>query len=321
MKNKILEKKVIQILDDLRDITINKNMEYDMKNEWKELFKKVLENENKIFNDNKNYDNFNSYEKMLFYKRSANRLHIDCDVSLRMMIIYALAFPYVLDNGRKLKENYIHHYSFVNGKTFDYRGDTMNSFKRITDCYLSFCESEDIKNSDSFKRFVELNHTIGNFIPVPFKSIDYNHSLSFNVKRNSTLKDYWDLALDKIWKWYLNNEDQYLKELLGDDNELMQMVKEWLSIFGAGQEGWKNFVDRNYLGIFVDENDKPIQFWLNHSENVMPTTIEQCNSFFDKVSRMIEFRGIEIAEAVEEKLINIKINEDILELLGIDNDE
>lgn len=318
MKNKTLEEKVINILEDLRDITVNQNMAYDTKDEWMEKFKKIVENENKICGLNNDYSKFNSYEKMLFYKRTANRLHIDCDVSLRTMIIYALAFPHVLEDGRKLKSYDTYKYSFTNGKTFDYRGDTMNSFKQITDCYFSFCEDELGKaDNDSFKQFVELNHTIGNFIPVPFKGIDRNNSLSFNVKRNSTVGDYWDLTMDKIWKWYLNNDDKYLYELVGRDVELKQMVEDWLSIFGKGNKGWKNFIDRNYLGDFVDEDYKPIPFWDNHLEKVVPDNLEKCNCFFKKVSRAIESRGIDIAEAVEEKLLNMT-NEEVLELLGID---
>lgn len=312
-----MKEKVINILEDLRDITVNKNMEYDTKDEWRELFKKVVDNENKIFGSNKAYEDFNNYEKMLLYKRCANRLGIDCDVALRTMIIYALAFPYVLDNNRSLKKNSTYKYSFSNGRTFDYRGDTMNSFKQISDCYLSFCERDDIQNSEPFKRFVELNHTIGNFIPVPFKGGDRNNSLSFNMKRNSTVGDYWDLTMFKICKWYINEDDKYLEELAGKDENIKKMTKEWLSIFGKKLDGWKNFVDKNYLGVFVDSNYRPIQFWCDHVRSMLPQKLEQCNSFFDKVSRAIESRGIDIAEIVEDKLLNMT-NEEILELLGID---
>lgn len=312
-----MKEKVINILEDLRNITVNKNMEYDTKDEWKKLFTKVVENENKIFGSNKNYDDFNSYEKMLLYKRCAIRLGIDCDVALRTMIIYALAFPYVLDNDRKLKKHGTYKYSFANDKTFDYRGDTMNSFKQITDCYLSLSESNAVTNNESFKRFVELNHTIGNFIPVPFKGIDAEKYLSFNMKRNSTVGDYWDLTMFKICRWYINEDDKYLEELVGKNQDIKQMTKEWLSMFGKKYDGWKNFVDKNYLGDFVDSNYRPIQFWCDHVKDVFPQNIEQCNSFFDKVSRAIESRGIDIAEAVEDKLLNMT-NEEIIELLGID---
>ena len=97
-----MREKIIGILNEFRENSIEEIILYDTKDLWKNDFKKNIEIENKIFDTNYNYDKFNSYEKMLLYKRTNGRFGIDCDVSIRTMIIYALAFDFVLEKNRKI---------------------------------------------------------------------------------------------------------------------------------------------------------------------------------------------------------------------------
>lgn len=303
------ENKVKEKLDNLRNSTIDEITYYDVKDEWKSKLEKLNDIENKIFELKEEYDSFNSYKKMLLYKRTANNLGIDCDVSLRSTMIYVLAFDYVLENKRKLqKQPYSGcKYCLTNKNDFDYRGDTMNSFKQITDCYLNFFKNDIEHKSENFenvRKFVELNHTVGNFIPVPFKTLEKRRFLSLNIKRNGTVGDYWDLTLYYIYIWYITEDKKYLTKLVGKSDNFQNMIKEWLKIFGTGMDGWKEFTNKNYLyNSFVDENYKPIYFWKGHFDGeVKPTEVKHCLEFFEKVPSMIEKRGKTIAEVILNKL-------------------
>lgn len=199
----------------------------------------------------------------------------------------------------------------------------MNSFKRISDCYLQFCQNgHDLKNSEYFKKFIALNHSIGNFIPVPFKYINNKKSLSFNVKRNSTLSDYWDLTLFNICQLYLTNQEKYLNKLAGSSDELKKIVKEWLGKFGEGKDGFKNFINKNYLTPFININYnlEPIIFWEGHLDSVAPKCAKQCEDFFKIVSEKIELRGKNIAEILKGKLKTMT-NDEIIKILGVDKIE
>lgn len=310
-KNEIEEK-----LANLKNSTIDEISNYDVKDEWKEELKEFSTIENKIFGLKEDYSSFNSYKKMLLYKRVANTLNIDCDVSLRSTIIYALAFDYVLKNNRKLQNQLSSKYKYclTNNKDFDYRGDTMNSFKQITDCYLKFsrnelnCKQEDF---EKVRKFVELNHTIGNFIPVPFKTLDNRKFLSFNIKRNSTVGDYWDLTIYYIYNWYITEDKKYLTKLVGKSDNLQNIIKEWLQLFGIGINGWKEFVNKNYLlNSFVDKYYQPIEFWKGHFEGKVKPINGQCQEFFNKVPNMIEKRGKAIAKVVVNKLKDENLTND-----------
>lgn len=303
-KNEIEEK-----LDILRNSTAEEIKRYDVKNEWKEKFREHIEIETRVFFENEEFEDFNSYEKMLLYKRLAGNLDIDCDVSLRSIMIYAIAFDYVLDDNRKI-QNQIHSknkYCFTNGINFDYRGDTMNSFKQILDCYLNFLKSESKYTDESFinvRKFIELNHTVGNFIPVPFKSLTNKKYVSFNQMKNSKVGDYWDLTMYYIYNWYISENENYLIKLVGKSDDYLNVVKEWLKKFGSGMQGWKEFVDKNYLkGSFVNEKYEPEQFWNGHfNGKIKPEGIDLCKEFFSKVPEWIEIRGQKISEVIKNKL-------------------
>lgn len=91
--------------------------------------------------------------------------------------------------------------------------------------------------------FIKYNHTLGNFIPVPFES----GGGSFNVSRYKPTNDFWDLTLYYIYCWYKKNEDLY--KLLGKNSKNVERCIEWLKAFGS----WDEFVERNFLQPFVLE--------------------------------------------------------------------
>ena len=127
------------------------------------------------------------------------------------------------------------------------------------------------------KEFIECNHTLGNFIPVPFE----RNGGSFNKPRAATTNDFWDLTLYRIYCWYGKNTDMNkvefekcdceknkdLCDLLGNDCKNAKLCIQWLKAFGS----WDKFVEDNFLEMYVvkneaDEDNKygiPKPLWCN----------------------------------------------------------
>lgn len=79
--------------------------------------------------------------------------------------------------------------------------------------------------------------TIGNFIPVP----------GAEQKMLAFLEERFDKELKIIQAYYC------CSEIMG--NALPESICKWLNLYGEGHDGWRSFVDKNFLrGSFVDEN-------------------------------------------------------------------
>lgn len=110
--------------------------------------------------------------------------------------------------------------------------------------------NDEIKNAENnwciIEEFLRVNHTLGNFMPVPSK---------FNTKRNESFKDYWDKTLYIIYNWYKKigqeKKSTEVDKLLQKLNE--ECIVDWLSAFRdeKGNPSWNVFVEKNYLQPFV----------------------------------------------------------------------
>lgn len=184
-----------------------------------------------------NWDNMTPWQKICIYKVSGSK-GVDCDVALRNVVIYALAYG-LLEEGWKIEEQ--------NKRTWHYqlraqtrpawvlRGDTMNSYQTtIHEFIRSSPQMDEMKKRGIFYEnpskpngkplsdweaaflqqyeycktllpsfafvFIRQIDTLGNFIPVPFIS---NNEGAFNSPRGcSSSKDYWDLALVCLYNYY-----------------------------------------------------------------------------------------------------------------------
>lgn len=159
--------------------------------------------------------------------------------------------------------------------------------------------------------FVSLVHTLGNFIPVPFKSREEGE---FNSPRGtSTSQDYWDLALLCIYNYYTyttGKSNDLKKWILKNSDNNVALCTEWLDGFGKGPNGWKCFVEQNFLQDFVNqENDgygRPKALWNGHFENQgNKPSGEQFSEFFTNASAWILARGVRIALAVKDQLTDL----------------
>lgn len=252
-----------------------------------------------------------AWQRMCQYKLANGKF--DCDVSYLAMLQYAIAFPYVRRKGGEIQEQpYSRGIKFeLTGSKFKYRGDTMNSYATTIHEYLNIAAANSKVNweicmldphqclnsiiSKDARLFIELNHTIGNFIPVPF----VNKNKAFNVprgRRKGATKDYWDLALMAIYEYYTNNSEEWLTHMLGN-TENVALCKVWLD----GFQSWCCFVRANYMEPFVNENyGKPKELWKGHFAHPerLPKYPEQFSEFFINASDWIRERGTLIAQVI-----------------------
>lgn len=197
-----------------------------------------------------------------------------------------------------------------------YRGDTMNSWSTTVNEFIRVCGNdyvlghrgryipadyqewyEFLSVPANYKRdlpgyiteFMNVVYTIGNILPVPCTPS------SFNKRRSSAVKDYWDLTLLAIYNYY---------HLAPGKNNWILEYKEWLNIFGTGQNGWDRFVECTFMNPFVykcgDHFGPPKPLWQEHfTKNRLPWTPEQFEQFFVNAKNGILERGELIAAALK----------------------
>ena len=110
-----------------------------------------------------------------------------------------------------------------------------------------------------------------------------------------------------IYIYYEEKKEDYIETIVG--NEKKKYFIEWLNGFGS----WDNFVEKNYLQDFVNENPKyvshdecqkyglPKELWKDHFDNfdgkfdgkkvALPTNKEQIEQFCNNASAWILARG------------------------------
>ena len=129
-----------------------------------------------------------------------------------------------------------------------------------------------IELKDLLNKYIDLCYRKGNFIPLPTNSIN---SKNLNQFRGTCfqIKDFWDITLKYIYMWYNEiDSNNPLKPLLDKNNE-------YFLAYGTNKQGWKNFVEKNYLKGFVNDNYEPI----NLSKEIFKyMNINNCKSDEDK---------------------------------------
>ena len=212
MRDKNLKDDVKCIIEEMQRQSIEEIVFYDMKDQWIEELVEIANGLLKELSVEKlNLKKITPLQKQCCYNLEVNKvgpaLRKDCDVSLRAILVYALAFDFVWkdmrgNTVRKVKKQgkTKYKYCFEGLGRYEYRGDTMNSYNTTVHEYfarndfimhnpqLTALKNEKYKqlkakwevcildNYESFdailpvesKTFISLYHTLGNFIPVPF---------------------------------------------------------------------------------------------------------------------------------------------------------
>lgn len=183
--------------------------------------------------------------------------------------------------------------------------------------FISLLEDVLVKNKISkvaVDKYVRLNHTIGNFIPVPF----VEGGGEFNSPRgfDGSSYEFWDLALMCIYNYYFSIHDSTcnlkyphydLKWLLSNDQNV-NLCKNWLDSFDAegDQTKWDAFVEQNFMQDLVNSEQghygMPKELWEGHFAGAVMPKGEQYNAFFENASERIEARGKKIAEKITKEL-------------------
>ncbi len=276
--------------------------------------------------------------KFCIYKLSANLTdaeirNFDCDVSKGIIESFQKTYTWLNDSICQNQKDWNGNsspvkYELLSGNT-SYRGDTMTSIWTTLKEYIKLKTGiSSINENDTWEMFIlreykkinlsfhageflELGHSIGNFIPVP---------QGFNVGRSNWGKwDYWDLTLYQIYQWYKDNNvrpdyynNQALEMLFRNDRNKQTSIEHcmlWLKSF----ETWENFVKQNYMESFVDKKGIPKRFFKNHSLSYpIPRTIKEFEEFFKTVNECISKRGKEIINVLKEKgYITVEETEDV----------
>lgn len=158
-----------------------------------------------------------------------------------------------------------------------------------------------LDKSKKLKHFIDVYHTLGNYIPVP---------CGFNAARSGHFgsHDSWDLTLMKIKEYYDARKEIHecigktpaspgikIMELLHRNGEIINCCK-WLDSFA----GWEDFIDKNFLQDFVGEDYQPRPFCGEHSWEC--PHVKNFDDFFDEASLMIEKRSEKMVEKLKERI-------------------
>lgn len=138
--------------------------------------------------------------------------------------------------------------------------------------------------------FIWHGYSFANFHPVP---------KGFNRGRSRYGEwDSWDLTLNQIYQWYLDNpqidmcsNNRALAELFkysGNKEEVIFHCTEWLKTFRS----WGNFVEKNYMQPFLLPSGCPKRFFENHTlEYGLPKTLDEYEEFFENAVSCMKKRG------------------------------
>lgn len=146
------------------------------------------------------------------------------------------------------------------------------------------------------RKFLQFSYSIGNFIPEPS---------DFNCYRPQKTKDYWDLTLNGVWRWYTGSE--HLRSIISGSDGVIERCRQWLERFGAGGDGWDSFVEQNYMQDFVRGGPDgrpygpPKELWQGHfGGSLLPDSEAALSQFFSNAADWIEARGVRIVRALKE---------------------
>ena len=179
------------------------------------------------------------------------------------------------------------------------------SKKYILSRYLN--DSKTLKeriSNKSINDFLNIYHTIGNFMPVPNNCNGPRGTHSIN--------DYLDLNLLYIYHYYSDDNDKLIELIVG--TEKAKDYKNWLDLFEGktGKDKWICFVKKNYLQAFCkseEEDYYPKELWKDHfskATNVLPENKENCLEYFEKAYNMILARGEQMVEELNSRMENNK---------------
>lgn len=170
----------------------------------------------------------------------------DPDMSGNALEFYSLIFPEYIDSVSHLKEGFRGDCLISLGWTFGTANKTGN-FDVRQRSYHRFFNNEEI---NLFYLFQKAYHCCANFVVMPRTLNTYRggYRLGDNDNKGYGSCDYPDIFLNIVRSYYLGEK---MSKRAGN---YVFPYKSWLDTFGNGEAGWINFVNKNYLNPFVNEN-------------------------------------------------------------------
>lgn len=152
-----------------------------------------------------------------------------------------------------------------------------------------------IKNNKIITEFMNIYHTIGNFMPIPENC---------NAPRGrSIIKDYFDINLYCIKKYIDTKDKMWVRRIMESDlrKEMSHSSKkyiQWLDKYNT----FNDFIETNYLQDFCDRDKDdyyPRELWKDHFVNIddlseynaLPKNADQCLDYFESATNMIKLRS------------------------------
>lgn len=175
----------------------------------------------------------------------------------------------------------------------DISGDTMNSFKTLyNQVYIDKGYDDDSSARYLMEQFAHLTHTLGNFIPCP------NY---FNQERSHTSKDFWDLTLEEIYDNYCYSNYKLSKKYPN--------INKWLN---ENHSSWKDFITKNYLEDWVDNDFEIVKLFQDHSfNNTIPMDYDSFIECIQNINERIIKRSVRLLQRIKQ---NNLLNDDELYL-------
>lgn len=241
---------IVNILRELRDRPVEELVTYDLKRDW--------------WREGPT----NPWRLMCYYKKDSGPVG-DCDVSLRSVVIYRLAFGF--EDWRIRPDGRGNFQLEKGGMGYVVRGDTMNSYATTAHAYFRLKGLERIRDGRSwydavledydkfaplyrgaFTDFVRLCHTVGNMLPIPSGELNRARGIG-------PMKDYFDLYLNWLFEYMATEEIDrlnknrrekgYLSAGVYAASELFPGIRELID-FLTCYENWDHYVRQNYLEEF-----------------------------------------------------------------------
>lgn len=171
---------------------------------------------------------------------------VDPDMSKEAKEFYYQYFPKYMDSFYQIQNGYRGDSLISLGWSFGVKNKT-GIFDINQRSYNRLFDKDEIK---LFYLFREGYHSRANFIIIPTKLNLYRGAYRKNDNDNNGYGtcDYPDIFLRIVRSFFIGDN------LSEREKNYVAPYENWLIQYGVGEEGWKNFVDSNYLNPFVNKD-------------------------------------------------------------------
>lgn len=233
------------------------------------------------------FDTPNYYDN--YWKNEMGSGNDDPDTySKKLKTYHKLIWSKKLPNGEYLNLDYGKNGKYLIWKDFSFGSDSITaSFRYANNTQFMHKVIETIPNYKEFiLDYVHRSYTIGGLIIFPKRSLGVNPARGIN----KYICDRFDLTLECIRKYYLNEESPLYSVLIKD--------KEFFDLF----VNFKGYIDYFFLNDLVTEDYKEVKFIIGNGDfekNPMPKTVEDYIKYINGQLEFVKLRNGRIKEYIK----------------------